>query len=243
MELKEAIFGRKSIRKFTSRPVDDSIIKELIESAIYAPSASNKQAWKFIVINNEEIKDSICERNGGVVRKGAQLISQAPAGILVLYRNDVSNNYGQYKDTIQSASAAIQNLLLAAHEKGLGGCWICKLPLQSHLRKILEIPKYYDVIAYVALGYPEEYLTEHTVRHYDGSIEDTAKRKRKYSVDEVISYNCFSDHDNEREAYKYAKLSMLLHNMQLRVKDSEKPTISYKITKSLLLLLGERWVV
>ena len=70
---------------------------------------------------------------------GHDLIMKAPLGILVLYRNDVSKNLYEYKDHIQSAGAAIENLLLKATELGLGTCWICKLPTQKKMHKLFNI--------------------------------------------------------------------------------------------------------
>lgn len=119
MEFQEVIFGRRSVRNFLDRQVEKEKINQLIEAAIYAPSASNKQAWKFVVIEDENIKKSICSINGSVINAGTDIIIRAPIGIVVLYRNDVSKNYIQYKDTIQSAAAAIQNMQLMAYNLGL----------------------------------------------------------------------------------------------------------------------------
>ena len=187
MELKEAIFGRCSIRSFQDKPVAIEDIKELIQAAIYAPSASNHQAWKFIIVNNEETKKLVRGLRGSI------LITDAPTGILVLYRNDLTLNL-TYKDYIQSAAAAIQNILLAAYEKGIGSCWINRLSAPNYIRKALNIPKIFNIIAYIALGYPKEYLTQDTARHYRFNENEAIKRKRKYTVDQVMSVNQFEDH-------------------------------------------------
>ena len=63
-----------------------------------APSASNKQAWKFVIIDDPSVQQSICRKYG------SRLITESPAGILVLYRNDVSQNFLMYKDHVQSAA-------------------------------------------------------------------------------------------------------------------------------------------
>ena len=83
----------------------------------------------------------------------------------------------EYADDIQSASAAVQNLLLAAHHLGLGGCWICHLPPKKQLRKLLGIPDIFSPVAYVLIGHlsrpPEE-------------------MPRKYKADEIVCFNTFS---------------------------------------------------
>ena len=127
----------------TKCKIFETLISSL-KAVIYAPSACNRQAWKFIIIDEKDIKDLICKNFG------SNIIENAPAGILVLYRNDVSFNYRLYKDHFQSAAAAIQNILLSAYESGLGTCWVCNLPSPKYLKKLLNIPKSYEVIAYMS---------------------------------------------------------------------------------------------
>lgn len=229
MELEKAIFGRKSIRSFLDTKVENEKLTEIIKAAMYAPSASNRQAWKFIVITDKEIMGNICIRNGGAIPTASKLILEAPIGILVLYRNDVSKNAKIYKDYIQSAAAAIQNMLLRAYSLGLGTCWICKLPHPRYLRKILHIPNYFDVIGYIALGYPKEYITEHTISHYNGDSLKAKNRERKYSMEEIVSYNKFEDYNN-LDAFKYPWILYLLQSVQLIIKNDGK----HKIFKTLL---------
>ena len=179
----DCIKNRRTVRCFQNRHVENKEIKELIESAIQAPSACNMQAWKFIVINDPVVKTKLTER-------GSVLISKAPQGILVLYRNDLSYNRYLYKDHIQSAAAAIENILLAAAEKELAACWICDLGRPRKIRKLLNIPRNFDIIAYVALGYPQTDNSQLTRKHF---ANETAQRNhaRKYQIDQVLSYNKF----------------------------------------------------
>ncbi len=213
MELQDAIFGRRSIRSFKQDPIKIEIVYELINAAIYAPSACNKQAWKFIIIDDLKMKNLI---QGKI---GSPLITNSPIGILVLYRNDVTNNSVHYKDQYQSASAAIQNMLLLAYEKGIGSCWVCKLPPKQKVRKVLKIPKQYDVIAYVALGYTKEYLIQDTIRHYNGSSDDAQKRKRLFSVEQVTSHNEFKEHYCKHLTKKYFFIRHILHCITLKIEN------------------------
>lgn len=168
MTILESIKNRRSIRKFTSTPVEESKIKKIIEAGQWAPSASNIQGWRFIVINDENLKKKIKEEGA------AYFIKDAPVLIAVLYDNRTDNI--EHKDYIQSASAAIQNMLLEIDELGLGACWVNNMPPKRVLRKILDIPKCFDPIAIVALGYYEKRPTP---------------LKRKYKLEEIISYNKF----------------------------------------------------
>lgn len=163
MEIREAIQTRRSIRCFDqNKKIDKSMIEQFISDAIYAPSACNKQAWKFIIIDDNNVKNNLTKNYG------SPIIATAPLGILVLYRKDVSLNTHMYYDHIQSAAAAIQNLMLSAHSVGVGSCWICQLPSKKYIRKIFHIPRVYDIVAYIALGYPKEYLSFETIEHYRG---------------------------------------------------------------------------
>jgi nitroreductase len=171
MELDQIIKIRRSTRLFTDTPINESTIEQLIEAGSHAPSACNKQAWKFIVIDKPEIKQILVDHGGSIV------INNAPQGILVLYDNR-TNNF-DYNDDVQSASAAIQNILLKASELGLGACWICHLPAKKTLRKLLDIPSYFSPIAYILIGYPKN--------------ADRADVPRRYKPKEIISYNKFDE--------------------------------------------------
>lgn len=241
MKIKEAIFGRRSVRKFKDTPIAYDVLEQLVEAAIYAPSASNKQAWKFIIIDDVAIKKEICEKNGSVVKVGSEIIFNAPSGILVLYKKSVSKNHQLYKDTIQSASAAIENLLLMAYSLGLGTCWICKLPLKKHLRKLLGIPKDYDIVAYIAIGYPQNHLDTHTIRHFDNDPELAEKRPRKYTVKDVISYNSYKEQKECMDTFKYPNMACLLQVFQLGISKNGNG-FCYQQLKKILVLLGEKWV-
>ena len=168
MNILEAVTKRRSIRKFADKNISDSKIKKIIYSGTYAPSACDMQGWKFIVINDDRIKRRLIEK--GTI----SFIKNAPIGIVVLYNNQTDNI--EYQDHIQSASAAIQNMLLTAHSLGIGSCWICHLPRKQSLRKILNIPCNYDPIAYIAMGYYKD---------------KPKKRPRRYTIEELISYNKF----------------------------------------------------
>lgn len=187
MTISECIYTRRTIRQFESKKLEADIIQQLIEAAVQAPSACNFQAWKFIVIDDDDVKNSIV--NAG----GSKIIQTAPQGVFVVYRNDILVTGRKHGDYIQSASAAIMNLLLTAHDKKLGACWICDLPKQKTLRKILELPHNFSVIAYIALGYPlkKQKNTDAQIKYHYGDSDSYNQHKRKYSYEQIICYNQF----------------------------------------------------
>lgn len=169
MKLKDVILNRRSIRIFNrEKNVNKKTVLEILDIARWAPSHCNTQEVKFIIVDDEKNKRAIVD--GG----GAPLILTAPIGILITYSN-ISDNL-EYHDYIQSAAAVIQNICLYAHTKGLGTCWINHLPTKKDLRNLFGIPKTYDPIAYVMMGYP---------------IHSPKDVQRKLEIEEMISYNKF----------------------------------------------------
>ncbi len=137
---------RRTVRAFTDRPVPQDILLELIEYARLAPSAGNRQAWRFIIVNDSQLIKKVVDAGG------SETIGKSPSGILVLYEDYALTP--DYHDNYQTAAACIQNLLLAAQAYDLGACWISILPPKAILRRLFKIPWHYSPIAYVAVGYP-----------------------------------------------------------------------------------------
>ncbi|MCK4497085.1 MAG: nitroreductase family protein [Candidatus Aenigmarchaeota archaeon] len=148
MELTKAIKGRRSIRRFKQKKVPFRVIKEIIDAAQWAPSACNKQAWSFIVIDDEKTKRELVNEAGS-----CHHYLNTPIIIYVLYDKRINP---EHHANIQSASAAIQNMILKAHELGLGTCWLASLGDIEKTRKILNIPKNQIIVASILLGFPDE---------------------------------------------------------------------------------------
>lgn len=181
-QLLDFLKQRRSIRKYTSKPVPNSLIRKLFETASYAPSAHNAQPWRFIVITETEEKTvlakamaqvwlaqlekdntpkSICHE---VVSRSIERFTSAPVLILaclaldkLIRYPDVERQSAERDLGVQSLSAAIQALLLAAHANGLGSCWYCApIFCKPAVRRILEIPENVSPQALITLGYPDQ---------------------------------------------------------------------------------------
>ncbi|MAE13418.1 hypothetical protein CMO92_02535 [Candidatus Woesearchaeota archaeon] len=147
LDLSEAIFTRRSVRYFLEKPVPKEYLYKIVEAGMWAPSACNRQAWRFLVIDKQEIKDRICKE------VTAYYIKNVPLLILVCYSNRTDNI--EYMDHYQSASACIQNMQLAATSLGLGSVCADNLPTRRTMRRILGMPWHYTPIAFVSIGYPK----------------------------------------------------------------------------------------
>jgi len=182
---------RRSVKqRFVERPVTNQVLNRVLESATWAPSAHNSQPWSFVVIKDNAVKRRLAENMAVVWRRdfevestpvderekriGASVdrISNAPVVLVVCL---MTEHLQQYRDNrkkncehimaVQSVAAAIQNLLLAAHELNVGSCWLCApLFCQEAVRETLGIPADVEPQAVVLLGY------------FEGSVE-TPPRK------------------------------------------------------------------
>jgi nitroreductase len=151
MELFEAIFNRRSIRKYTPKSIPDETIEKIIEAGMYAPSAVNKQPWHFIVFRNKVIIDNII-----AIHPNSSMLKYADAGILICYDKLLQHDEGY---GAVDCSAATQNMLLAAHGLGLGSCWVGIYPRQSRiegLHNFFSLPEHVVPFAVISLGYTNE---------------------------------------------------------------------------------------
>ncbi len=151
MEALETIMNRRSIRRYTSQPVTNEQLSIILKSAMYAPSAVNKQPWHFIVFRNKETFRKIME-----IHPSSSMLSQAQAAILVCWDDYLQHDTG-YGPV--DCSAATQNMLLAAHTMGLGGVWVGIYPRIERMeavQHIFSLPENIHGFSIVSLGYPDE---------------------------------------------------------------------------------------
>jgi nitroreductase len=151
METLEAIKTRRSIRKFTGKTIPDAIVNQLLESAMYAPSARDTQPWHFFVVTQKELLQNIPK-----VHPYANMLYEAPLAILVC--GDMSIEHIPEYLAIDCA-AATENILLAAHDLGLGSVWIGVYPRMERIEPLINLfglPEHIIPISLVAVGYPNE---------------------------------------------------------------------------------------
>lgn len=144
------IMTRTSVRDYTSTPIPEATIDTLLRAGMAAPTAGNKQPWKFIVVNERALLDSLAQGNWRPAAK-------AQAAIVVC--GDTTNSFpGEGKDYwVQDCSAATENILLAAHAVGLGAVWCGCYPISERVelvRTTFAIPDSIVPISVVMLGYP-----------------------------------------------------------------------------------------
>lgn len=148
MELDKVFENRRSIRFFDNSLVDLNLVKTIISAGRHAPRASNRQHWEAIIVEDKELKERLVQEGGA-----QRTVIGSPIIIVILV--DMRYNISNY-DNIQSASASVQNMLLKAVDLGLGSCWVVGFGSKENVKKILNIPDYFEPMCYVLLGKKDE---------------------------------------------------------------------------------------
>ena len=167
MNINEAIYSRRSIRQFNSSTIKKSDLLKVIEAGAMAPSGKNGQPWRFVIVQeNRLLIDAIA--NLSIYKKW---LKNANCFIIVLL--DKLSAYHYIKD-VQAIGACIQNILLSAHEIGIGSCWIGEIYKNgAYIKDLLNISdENLELMAIVALGY------------YDKSEAKFSRRK----IEELLLY-------------------------------------------------------
>ncbi|HSB02998.1 MAG TPA: nitroreductase family protein [Anaerolineales bacterium] len=174
---------RRSIRRFKPDPVPDRILQSVLATATYAPSAHNRQPWRFAVITSPAVKTRLAEtmaqdferdlsRDGvppekihAQTKRSKDRITSAPVAVVLCLDMSEMDVYPDEKRqqaermmAVQSVAAAGLQLLLAAHAEGLGGVWVCSpLFAQEVIRKTLDLSEVWEPQGLFFIGYPDEH--------------------------------------------------------------------------------------
>lgn len=151
MDVFDAIRARKSIRRFKEEIVPMDLVIHIIEAAILAPSWHNKQGWNFVVLVDERRKLAVEALRE--VNPARNALLQAPVNIILCGNPDQSGNIDGKTYYMVDAACAMDHLMLAAIEKGLGTCWVGSFN-EEFIKRTYNIPDNVRVIAMTPLGYP-----------------------------------------------------------------------------------------
>ena len=150
----EKIKSRRSIKKFKPDMIPQEILEEIISAGTYAPSGMNKQTPIILAITNKEIRDRISKLNAEILGNNIDPFYGAPVILVVLADKN-------WKNSIYDGSLVLGNLMLAAHDLGVGSCWIHRAkeeferPEGKEILKSLGLEGEYEGIGHCALGFPE----------------------------------------------------------------------------------------
>lgn len=183
MDITQLVKSRRSIRSFKQINVSRDVICAVMELARWAPSAHNAQPWRFIVIDDDEVKVKLAAEMGkawlsdmrkdGVPRDEAERIvelesweriTKSPVVVIACLTMEDMDEYpdsrrqkAEYVMAVQSVAAYVQTMLLTAHYHGLSACWICApLFCQGAVKKVLRLPRKLEPQAMIVMGYADE---------------------------------------------------------------------------------------
>jgi nitroreductase len=151
MNTLEAIHTRRSIRKYLNQPVPAELIQKLLAAGMQAPSARNQQPWHFVVIDDKAILAEIPK-----FMPNAAMAGEAPLAILVCADLSLELSEGYW---MVDCAASVENMLLAAHDLGLGAVWCGVYPREGRmagLRQLVGLPKNVNAHSLIVLGYAAE---------------------------------------------------------------------------------------
>ena len=181
-----AIFERRSLRQYENRPVPKALIEQILTAGMYAPSAHNRQPWRFAIVESAATKEHLARSMGARLRhdleadnvpeaiiekdiqRSYERLTSAPVLMVVcasvvdmdIY-NDDRRNHNEYMMAVQSVAMAGQNILLAAHDSGLGACWMCApLFCPDVVCDALDLPEDWHPQGIISLGYPAQERTK-----------------------------------------------------------------------------------
>lgn len=180
--LYEVIRERRSIRRFLDQPVDRTVIERLLRAGSQAPSAHNRQPWRFVVLERGARREALVEEMSArfradleadrvpaervevLVDRGRSRLLQPPILILLFLTIEDMDDYpdrsrseAERMMAVQSVALAGGYILLAAQEEGLGACWVCApLFVPQLVRRELELPPEWEAQGVIILGYPAE---------------------------------------------------------------------------------------
>ncbi len=147
MELMDVIRDRRSVRKYKSTPVSRDDIDYVLEAARLAPSWGNRQCWRYIIVTDEELRKKITIRDWA---------AEAPVVIVGCADPTKAGDKAGKPYYMLDMGISMEHLILAAHERGLGTCWLGGQFDEEVVREALGVPESHRVVALTPLGYPDE---------------------------------------------------------------------------------------
>jgi nitroreductase len=171
MELEDAIRKRESVRDYEDKPVPEEKILKVLEAARLAPSASNRQEWKFIVVREAKKRRELSRAAAGQPQLAAAPV--VIAAVATMPEHVMSCGIPAYAVDL---AIAVDHMTLAAVDEGLGTCWIGAFS-QEKAREILNVPGNFRVVTIMPLGFPKH----------------TGRTKIRKSLDEIVCYETFKE--------------------------------------------------
>ena len=150
MDVEDAIRTRRTMKSFTPEAVGDDVVRELLELAVMAPNHHETEPWRFWVVGTDTLK-KLSKETGDVK------LLRSPRAIVVGVRTN--DDPGEAEEDYAAVACAIQNVMLAAHARGLANFWRTPGVMdKKQFRKVLDVPGDVRIVGVVHLGFPKDEL-------------------------------------------------------------------------------------
>jgi len=187
MNIEEAIYKRRTIRRYKQDPISIETLKKLIDYARVAPMARNVQGLEFVIVENSEIREKLFKLikfSGSLPedKRTPEPGREPTAYIIVLVNTEIKPSFFDF-----DVGAAVENILLGAVKYGIGSCWMANIKVRK-IKSLLEVPDQYQVKHVISLGYPDE---ESFMEPYEDSYKywknpDGTMHVPKRDLDDII---------------------------------------------------------
>ena len=187
MNIEEAIYKRRTIRRYKQDPISIETLKKLIDFARVAPMARNVQGLEFVIVENSETREKLFKliKFAGSLPEDQRTPEpgrKPTAYIIVLVNTGIKPSFFDF-----DVGAAVENILLGAVKYGIGSCWMANIKVRK-IKSLLEVPDQYQVKHVISLGYPDE---ESFMEPYEDSYKywknpDGTMHVPKRDLDDII---------------------------------------------------------
>ena len=181
MEMMELIKTRHSVRDFLADPVPKEVLDEMLDAARLAPSAQNKQPWRYLVFTDpERIKE--LARHCGLIGLSNFFIKKAPCLIIACAETKKNTRINAQDYYLVDVAISFQQMMLVAWAHGIGSCWLAAFS-EKKLREYLKLPKSWKVVGMSPFGYPKE-----DKGLYSGMVSSFAGSAKRLPLEDIVIY-------------------------------------------------------
>ncbi|MDP8232262.1 MAG: nitroreductase family protein [Candidatus Zophobacter franzmannii] len=178
----DVIQTRHSVRNFIDKPIPQDVLNDILEAGRSAPSAQNRQEWRFLVIQDKKRIESL-SINSGLIGLSNMYIRKAPLIIVACAETKKSIKLNKQEYYLVDVAIAFQQMMLTAWSYGVGSCWLGAYS-EEKVKKHLNLPKSFRVVGMSPFGYPAEEKT-----HYTKALSKFAGSDKRLDLDKIVKYD------------------------------------------------------
>ena len=184
MEFNDVLKLRHSCRNYSDKEIDGEILEEILTAGRFAPSAQNRQPWRYIIIDDKELIRKTAFHS--IVGSVNFFIKDAPIIIVACGDTDASLTFNKQEYYLVDVALSFQQMMLAAWNHGIGSCWLAAFD-EKALKKLLNVPENFRIVGLSPFGYPKE------KNLYTKIVDFIAKRGQRKEIKDFVYYNIYKE--------------------------------------------------